>query len=977
MRKLGIDIGSTTLKAVIADENGNILFSEYKRHLSKIPETAASVLTSAEKAIGDEKVSVCLSGSAGMGVSESLDLPFIQEVYAEKTAVSKFYPATDAVIELGGEDAKIIFMTNGFEMRMNGTCAGGTGAFIDQMATLMKVTPDELNELAKSHTKVCTIASRCGVFAKSDIQPLLNQGAKNEDVAAGILAAVVNQTIAGLAQGRKIEGNVLYLGGPLTFLSELRKTFDSTLGIEGILPDNSLFYVALGAALSKTEKILPISEIKNLFGRSGSFKKYESCPPLFCSEEEYEEFKKRHRKNSEGIAELDAPKGKMYLGIDAGSTTVKILLTDECGNIFRPIYVPSVGKPVEIVLDYLKKLYEEYPDTEIAGSAVTGYGEDMIRNAFGIDNGLVETVAHYTAAKRFRPDVDFILDIGGQDMKCFKVDNGLIDQLFLNEACSSGCGSFLQTFAESLGYGVEEFARLGLFADAPVNLGSRCTVFMNSSVKQAQKDGASVENISAGLAISVVKNALYKVIRIAKAEDLGKNVVVQGGTFLNDCVLRAFEQELGIEVIRPAFSALMGAYGAALYAQSLAKDKSTLIGKEKLANFTHKAANVTCNGCGNHCNLTVNTFSDGARYIAGNRCSKPITGEKTENKEDLYLYKQQLLSKYIDTNIDDEKINIGLPLALNNYELLPFWHSFFTELGFNVVTSPFSDRKLYESGQYTIPSDTVCYPAKLVHGHIEALIREGANVIFYPDMTYNIDEKLGDDHFNCPVVAYYPQVVKLNISDVNKATFICDFISLANKGEFSRRITAILKKHFPYKKIPFKAIKAATEDAYAEYADYLENIRKKGDELIEKAKRNGKPVIVLAGRPYHVDPEINHGINELIGRLGAMVLSEDSIRPEKAKLDTDVRNQWTYHARMYNAAKYIANAPDNLNIHLVQLVSFGCGVDAVTTDEVRRIVQSSDRLYAQIKIDEISNIGAVTIRLRSLMSVLELRSKNR
>ena len=977
MRKLGIDIGSTTLKAVIADENGNILFSEYKRHLSKIPETAASVLANAEKAIGDEKVSVCLSGSAGMGVSESLDLPFIQEVYAEKTAVSKFYPATDAVIELGGEDAKIIFMTNGFEMRMNGTCAGGTGAFIDQMATLMKVTPDELNELAKSHTKVCTIASRCGVFAKSDIQPLLNQGAKNEDVAAGILAAVVNQTIAGLAQGRKIEGNVLYLGGPLTFLSELRKTFDSTLGIEGILPDNSLFYVALGAALSKTEKVLPISEIKNLFGRSGSFKKYESCPPLFCSEEEYEEFKKRHRKNSEGIAELDAPKGKMYLGIDAGSTTVKILLTDECGNIFRPIYVPSVGKPVEIVLDYLKKLYEKYPDTEIAGSAVTGYGEDMIRNAFGIDNGLVETVAHYTAAKRFRPDVDFILDIGGQDMKCFKVDNGLIDQLFLNEACSSGCGSFLQTFAESLGYGVEEFARLGLFADAPVNLGSRCTVFMNSSVKQAQKDGASVENISAGLAISVVKNALYKVIRIAKAEDLGKNVVVQGGTFLNDCVLRAFEQELGIEVIRPAFSALMGAYGAALYAQSLAKDKSTLIGKEKLANFTHKAANVTCNGCGNHCNLTVNTFSDGARYIAGNRCSKPITGEKTENKEDLYLYKQQLLSKYIDTNIDDEKINIGLPLALNNYELLPFWHSFFTELGFNVVTSPFSDRKLYESGQYTIPSDTVCYPAKLVHGHIEALIREGANVIFYPDMTYNIDEKLGDDHFNCPVVAYYPQVVKLNISDVNKATFICDFISLANKGEFSRRITAILKKHFPYKKIPFKAIKAATEDAYAEYADYLENIRKKGDELIEKAKRNGKPVIVLAGRPYHVDPEINHGINELIGRLGAMVLSEDSIRPEKAKLDTDVRNQWTYHARMYNAAKYIANAPDNLNIHLVQLVSFGCGVDAVTTDEVRRIVQSSDRLYAQIKIDEISNIGAVTIRLRSLMSVLELRNKNR
>lgn len=975
MKKIGIDIGSTTLKAVVTDENGNILFSDYQRHLSRIPETAVKVLSAALEKLGDEEVSVCLSGSAGMGVAESSDLPFVQEVYAEKIAVAKFYPDTDAVIELGGEDAKIIFLTGGFEMRMNGTCAGGTGAFIDQTATLMKLTPEKLNELAKNHTRVYTIASRCGVFAKSDIQPLLNQGAKNEDVAAGIFAAVVNQTVAGLAQGRKIEGNVLYLGGPLTFFSELRNSFDKTLGISGTLPENSLFYVALGAALSPAEKTGKLGKLISLFENLGSVKNYESCPPLFKSEEDYEAFKTRHEKNSEGIAEIKAPRGKMFLGIDAGSTTVKILLTDESGNIFRPIYTPSVGKPIEIVRDYLKSLYEEFHDIEIAGSAVTGYGEDIIKNAFRIDNGLVETVAHYTAAKKFRPDVDFILDIGGQDMKCFKIRNGLIDQLFLNEACSSGCGSFLQTFAESLGYGVKEFAKLGLFADAPVNLGSRCTVFMNSSVKQAQKDGASIENISAGLSISVVKNALYKVIRIAKAEDLGKNVVVQGGTFLNDCVLRAFEQELGIEVIRPAFSALMGAYGAALYAQKLAGEKSSIIGKDEIENFTHKATNVTCNGCGNHCNLTVNVFSDGGRYIAGNRCSKPITGEKTESKENMYAFKLKTLSTYFNRERDDEKINIGLPLGLNMYELLPFWHTFFTELGFNVVTSPVSDRKLYESGQYTIPSDTVCYPAKLIHGHIEALIRQNVDAIFYPDMTYNVDEKQGDDHFNCPVVAYYPQVIKLNVADVKNTDFICDFVSIANKKQFEKRIASILKKRFPSVNLTQKAIKYASDCAYAEYNEYLETIRAEGEKYLKSAEKSGKPVIVLAGRPYHVDPEINHGIHELIGKLGAVVLSEDALLPSRTKLETGVRNQWTYHARMYNAAKFVAEAPENLDIHLVQLVSFGCGVDAVTTDEVRSIVESGGRLYAQIKIDEISNTGAVTIRLRSLMSVLELRKK--
>ena len=975
MKRLGIDIGSTTLKTVLLGENGEILFEKYQRHLSKIPETAVSVLSEIAEKFGDEEMTACLSGSAGMGVAETLNLPFSQEVYAEKTAVAKYCPETDVVVELGGEDAKIIFLTGGFEMRMNGTCAGGTGAFIDQMATLMKLTPEDLNELSKSHEKVYTIASRCGVFAKSDVQPLLNQGAKKSDVAAGIFAAVANQTVAGLAQGRKIEGNALYLGGPLTFLSELRTAFDKTLNLTGKLPENSLYFVALGAALSPSAEVTTAETLVSYFKNTASFGKYEQCRPLFVSKEEYEEFKNRHAKNSEGIKTLDKPNGKMYLGVDAGSTTVKLLLTDEDGNVFNPVYLPSVGKPVETVYDYLKKLYEKYPDIEIVSAAVTGYGEDMIKAAFHFDAGVVETVAHYTAAKKFRPDVDFILDIGGQDMKCFKIRNGLIDQLFLNEACSSGCGSFLQTFAESLGYGVEEFAKLGLFADAPVNLGSRCTVFMNSSVKQAQKDGASIENISAGLSISVVKNALYKVIRIAKAEDLGKNIVVQGGTFLNDCVLRAFEQELGVEVIRPAFSALMGAYGAALYAQKLSKGSSSLITKEELENFSHKVANVTCNGCGNHCSLTVNTFSDGGKYIAGNRCSKPVTGAKTEVSDDMYAYKLKYLSSYINTDRDDEKINVGLPLGLNMYELLPFWHAFFTELGFNVMTSPLSDRKLYEGGQYTIPSDTVCYPAKLIHGHIEALIRENADVIFYPDMSYNIDEKQGDDHFNCPVVAYYPQVVRWNIPDIKNVKFIYDFLSLAKPKVFERRIKEILGKYFPEKDFTTKQISLATKAAYAEYAEYLESVRAEGERYIKKAKETGKPVILLAGRPYHVDPEINHGIHELISRLGAIVLSEDSIRPGKEKLITGVRNQWTYHSRMYNAAKFVANAPENLDIHVVQLVSFGCGVDAVTTDEVRSIVEKSGRLYAQVKIDEISNTGAVTIRLRSLMSVIELRKK--
>ena len=981
MKRLGIDVGSTTFKLALLGENGELLFADYKRHLSKIPETAAETIRGLSHKFPNEKVTVKFSGSAGMGVAETLSFPFIQEVYAEKTAVSAFYPATDAVIELGGEDAKIIFLTHGFEMRMNGSCAGGTGAFIDQTASLMHVTAADLNELSKNSERVYRIASRCGVFAKSDIQPLLNQGARKEDVAAGIFAAVVNQTVAGLAQGRKIEGNVLYLGGPLSFFSELRKAFDKALGVKGVLPENSLYYVATGAALSplpkEEEREITLEELAKLFDNSRSFGKYERLAPLFSTEKEYEEFKARHEKDGGGIKITDTPEGKCYLGIDAGSTTVKMLVATEDGAVCFPRYEESAGRPVEAVYEYLKDLYEKFPDIEIAGAAVTGYGEEMIKKAFRADFGVVETVAHYTAAKKFRKDVDFILDIGGQDIKCFKIRNGLIDGLFLNEACSSGCGSFLQTFATSLGYGMEEFAALGINAKAPVNLGSRCTVFMNSSVKQAQKDGASVNDISAGLSVSVVKNALYKVIRCASPEELGKNVVVQGGTFLNDCVLRAFEKELGVNVIRPKLSALMGAYGAALYAKeaSATGAKSTVLTKRELESFSHKASNVTCGGCGNRCALTVNVFSDGEKFIAGNRCSKPVSGAKPDLSRDTFDFKLSIIKKLINTEKKEGKINIGYPLGLNAFELLPFWRAFFDSLGFNLMTSPLSDRRLYEGGQYTIPSDTACYPAKLMHGHIEALIREGADVIFYPDMSYNIDEGQGDDHFNCPVVAYYPQVIKLNVPAVRNLPFICDFISLADTQVFKKRITLTLKKYFPNAGLTAKKIAAAADDAYGAYKSHLLAIENKGAELIEEAKREGRTVIMLAGRPYHIDPEINHGIHEIIAGLGATVLSEDCIPPSKERLKTGVRNQWTYHARMYNAAKFVAEAPENLEIHLVQLVSFGCGVDAVTTDEIRSTVEKGGRLYSQIKIDEISNSGAATIRLRSLASVIELRKK--
>ena len=962
--KIGLDVGSTTLKCVAIDDNEKIVYKAYERHYSKIANMSAKMLNEiVEKHPEFARAQLTVSGSAGMGFAQSLGLNFVQEVYATRIAVSRLLPGTDAVIELGGEDAKILFLTNGTEVRMNGSCAGGTGAFIDQMASLLEISPLEMNEIAKGKETVYSIASRCGVFAKSDIQPLLNQGAAKKDIAASIFEAVVNQTVAGLAQGRKIVGKVVYLGGPLYFLSELRNAFDSGLGVKGHCPDDGLYFVALGAAFSSKNEaidILGITEKINSFVSSGE---YLASKPLFNNKEEYEEFCTRHAEDAvktDGQLYCD---NRVYIGIDAGSTTVKAAAVNTDGDIVYSKYMPNSGDPVRLIKEFLIDFYSSFPSAVVCGSAVTGYGEEIIKNAFGIDVGIVETVAHYTAAKKFKPDVDFIIDIGGQDIKCFKIRNNAIDNIFLNEACSSGCGSFLQTFASAWGYDIESFSKLGLFADKPVDLGSRCTVFMNSSVKQAQKDGASIENISAGLSVSVVKNALYKVIRAANADELGKNIVVQGGTFLNDAVLRAFEQEIGRDVIRPNISGLMGAYGAALIAKEKVKEKSTIISKEELETFEHKVKAVVCSGCSNACRLTVNTFSGGRRFIGGNRCSKPVASTETDSGLNMFEYKRELLNAYVPFN--GQRETVGLAMGLNMFELLPFWHTFFKELGFGVALSEKSTRGLYVKGQHTIPSDTVCYPAKLLHGHIESLLEQGVKHIFYPCMTYNIDEKLGDNNYNCPVVAYYPEVIRSNIPKLKEINFISDYLGLHRPKDFVGKIHAILCRNFG--DIALSAVKAASDKAYDEYHRYMNKIHIQGLQFMKEAKKRDLPVVILCGRPYHLDEEINHGIDKLICRCGAAVVTEDSVSPMVEKFPTDVLDQWTYHSRLYAAAKYVADKQDN-DINIVQLVSFGCGVDAITTDEMRSILESKGRIYTQIKIDEISNPGAVKIRLRSLFA---------
>ena len=977
---LGIDIGSTTVKLVAVGRNettgrSEILYKKYERHFSKVREKACEMLMDAKDIIGDADLRVAITGSAGLGVAKASGVDFVQEVFATRKCVGRFVPQADVVIELGGEDAKIVFLTGQLEERMNGTCAGGTGAFIDQMAVLLDVTSSELDQLAQHAERLYTIASRCGVFAKSDIQPLLNEGARKEDVAASIFQAVVNQTLTGLAQGREIEGDVLFLGGPLFFFKALQKRFQETLGLSdehAHFPDLAPYAIAAGAACyaeENTTAVYSYDELMDTLQKAAGVKvAAATLDPLFRSEAEYEEFCRRHNSTDIMRENVTMYQGDAYLGIDCGSTTTKLVLIGADKQMLYNYYSPNKGNPVDVVRDQLRELYRLCGDhVRIRASAVTGYGEALILNAFGVDFGLVETMAHFKAAKHFEPDVDFIIDIGGQDIKCFKIANDCIDNISLNEACSSGCGSFIETFARSMGYSVQEFCRVGLFAEHPIDLGSRCTVFMNSSVKQAQKDGAGIDAISSGLSVSVVKNALYKVIRAHSPDDLGKHIVVQGGTFLNDAILRSFEMEVGRNVTRPAISGLMGAYGAALHAMANCPEQSTLVSAEELANFTHETNSVRCGMCTNHCSLTVSKFPGGRRFISGNRCERPLGGGDKLKLPNLYDFKLNKLLSYQEKSRPG-KLKVGIPFGLNMFELLPFWHTMLTDLGFEVVLSDVSTRSLYALGQNSIPSDTVCYPAKLMHGHIENLIQKGVDAIFYPCMTYNLDEHRASNCYNCPVVAYYPELLKANMPHLREVDFMMPFFEPDRKKDFIRLAGDYFSKKF--KHINKKMVKNAIQHAFDELNAYYAVVQEAGQEAIRYADEHGLELAVIAGRPYHVDPEINHGIDRLIQSYGMVIVSEDAVAPLSDVPELNVFNQWTYHSRMYAAANYAAHKE---NAQIIQLVSFGCGIDAITTDEMRSITEEGGKIYTQLKIDEINNLGAAKIRIRSMIAAVEER----
>ena len=973
---LGIDIGSTTVKLVALDQD-EIVYKKYERHFSKVREKTCEMLRGAGEVLRDAELKVALTGSAGLGVAKAAGLEFVQEVFATRRAVGRIVPQADVVIELGGEDAKIIYLTGDLEERMNGTCAGGTGAFIDQMAILLNVDVSELDELCSKVERIYTIASRCGVFAKTDIQPLLNQGARKEDIAASIFQAVVNQTLAGLAQGREIKGDVLFLGGPLFFFHGLQRRFVETLKLDAQhahFPEIAPYAVAAGAACYAEERpeCYTFDQLLDMLEQTkdtGHLTAY--LPVLFENQEEYDAFTAEHNRMNVEYQNITMYQGDAYLGIDCGSTTTKIALIGEDNQLLYQYYSSNQGNPLDLVHRQLMEIRQLCGDRiHIRSSAVTGYGEDLIRNAFLVDYGLVETMAHYRAARFFCPDVDFIIDIGGQDIKCFKIRNQCIDSIMLNEACSSGCGSFIETFARSMDYTIEQFCKIGLFSKHPIDLGSRCTVFMNSSVKQAQKDGASIEDISAGLSVSVVKNAIYKVIRATSPDELGQHIVVQGGTFLNDAILRSFEMEIGRKVTRPVIAGLMGAFGAALYAKERAKETSTLLDGEALTSFTHESRSVKCNLCTNHCNLTVNTFSQGTRFISGNRCDRPL-GKGREKKIilDMYQYKLDLLKEWMKPSGQGEQI--GVPMGLNLYELLPFWKTFFSSLGFQLITSDLSTRELYSMGQSSIPSDTACYPAKLIHGHIENLLEKGVKTIFYPCMTYNLDEERSDNCFNCPVVAYYPELLKANMKHLQQADFWMPYLELNHPKSFVKVMHRFFREQG--RSFTLSQIKRATRSAFETHEAFRRQIAEKGKEMLEQAQQNDMPIAVIVGRPYHIDPEINHGIHQLITSYGMAVLSEDSVSDLAEMPKVHVLNQWTYHSRMYAAADFVCHVPQ---AQLIQLVSFGCGIDAITSDEIRAILESHDKIYTQLKIDEINNLGAAKIRIRSLLAAIEERKTN-
>lgn len=967
MYKLGIDAGSTTVKFVILDNNNNVVYKSYKRHLTKVKETIIEEVKNIKNILNDNEIKVAITGSAGYGVAIDSGISFVQEVFATTIGVKKLFNDIDIVIELGGEDAKIIYLTNGLEERMNSSCAGGTGAFIDQMASLMGISVEELDNLSFEHKNIYPIASRCGVFAKSDIQPLLNQGASKADIAASIYEAVINQTIGGLAQGRMIEGKVLFLGGPLHFYDGLRKMFTEKLNLkENIDAVDAEVFVAKGAAIfsSNEEKTYTYENLLNNISKNNkrNINLQKEVSPLFENEEEYKNFLDRHNRAKVAVRDIKDYKGDVYLGIDAGSTTTKLVLIDDNLEILYQYYGHNEGNPVEVVKRELLNIYSNYGEQiKIKSSAVTGYGEELLKKAFGIDFGIVETLAHFIAAKEFNPKVDFILDIGGQDIKCFEIENDSIKSIILNEACSSGCGSFIETFAKAMGYDVESFSKLGLFASHPADLGSRCTVFMNSSVKQAQRDGASINDVSAGLSISVVKNALYKVIR---TNNIGRNIIVQGGTLCNDAILRSLEKELNQNVIRSNISGLMGAYGAAIYSKKNFKKESGIIKINELHSFNHSSKAAKCGLCTNNCNLTINSFSGEKKYISGNRCSRPLGRNEKNSNPDLYEYKYNKLMEYED-NSGDKGI-IGIPMVLNMYENLPIFVKFFNELGIKVILSDNSSKNMYLKGQHTIPSDTACYPAKLSHGHIENLIEKGVKNIFYPCMTFNFDEGISNNNFNCPVVAYYPEVLKNNISLLKNINYIYPYIDLNSIKSSSANLYNSLKLSFPW--ISKNDVKSALLKGIDEYRSFKEDIIIKGKEAIEYARDNNLLTIVLSGRPYHIDKEINHGINKMMNSLNLVIITEDCIPYKYKPSEIKVLNQWTYQARLFNAAEYVGN---NDNMQLVQLVSFGCGTDAITADEVKRILEEKGKIYTQLKIDETNNLGAAKIRIRSMVEAIK------
>ena len=980
--RAGIDIGSTTVKLTLIDEGNNIVYGEYKRHMAHTQATLAELLANAKERVGECELQARITGSGSINLGRALGIEFVQEVVAVATALKSSAPKTDVAIELGGEDAKIIYFTGGLEERMNGVCAGGTGSFIDQMASLLQTDAEGLNEAAKSYKEIYPIAARCGVFAKTDIQPLINEGATKADLAASIFQAVVNQTISGLACGKPIRGSVAFLGGPLHFLTELRAAFIRTLKLTdktAIIPENSHLFAALGAALlCGDEESLPISELIEKL-RTGVQATFEMprLAPLFESEEDLLKFDERHDRATLAKGELSSYRGKCYLGIDAGSTTTKLALIGDSGELLYSFYSNNMGNPIETAKRAVRELSEAMPEGAIIARACsTGYGEALLKSAFSLDEGEVETIAHTTAASFFDPSVDCVLDIGGQDMKCIKLKGGVVDTILLNEACSSGCGSFIENFAGSLGYSAEEFAKKALFAKSPVDLGTRCTVFMNSNVKQAQKEGASVSDISAGLAYSVIKNALFKVIKLADASELGSHVVVQGGTFLNRAVLRAFERIAGVEATCPDISGLMGAFGAALIAKKhYTGEPSSMLTLDEICALEYTQTGRRCGGCANNCMLTVNKFSGGRVHITGNRCERGSgSKEKSARGENLMEYKRKRLFDYEPLPEQTAKRGrIGIPRVLNMYENYPFWATFFKELSFSVVTSPFSDRKIYELGMESIPSESECYPAKLSHGHVEWLISKGLTTIFHPCVYYEHKETpKADNKFNCPIVVSYAENLKNNVEAITsgEVKYIRPFMSFGSLEVTEKRLVALCLEEWG---IPASEVKRAVRAAWAEQRRAKDDIRREGARVLAEMEKRGGRGIVLSGRPYHIDPEINHGIPELIASFGLDVLTEDSLPVDfEPARPLRVVDQWVYHSRLYTAAEFVSGRDD---LELVQLNSFGCGLDAVTTDQVAEILEAHGKLYTVLKIDEVNNLGAVRIRVRSLLSAMKMREE--